>query len=136
MLSLIKFAFEWYLLFFVFCLVPSIILGVIFQYLVCKHKIRKFTVVLLTFISFVASIFINYFILGISVRENIYFSVVITIVLSTCIVSLVRSYLLDKRQYYINSFLEVVKTIVFAMFVTPLVMTVVFFSILFAFNIF
>lgn len=132
MLSFLRDVFDWYLGFFVLCLVPSIILGPIFQYLVSKPKFRRAATLWLTLIGFIASIFVNYYVLSISFKKDIFYLMVITITLSTFIVSLIRSCLLNKRQCYINSFLEVVKTTVFAMFVTPIVMGIIFGPIFFS----
>lgn len=119
-----------YSFFFGFCLIPSILLGIIFQYLVSRQATRKFAVPLLTVIALVAGIFINYYVLGVPLRDKIYFPILITITLSTLIISSMRSYFLNRSKCYVNSFTEVVKNIMFAMFVTPIVMPFIFFHLL------
>lgn len=89
---------------------------------------RKFAVSLLTVIALVAGIFINYYVLGVPLRDKIYFPIFITITLSTLIIPSMRSYFLNRSKCYVNSFIEVVTNVMFAMFVTRIVMPFIFFS--------
>lgn len=125
---------EFYWFFFLFCLVPSIVLGVIFQYLVVNQKTRRWAVLLLTALALLAGVFVNYFVLEISVKDEFYPPVLLTITLSALIVSSLRYWLLKRRNYYTMSFFEEIKTIGFAMFLTPAIMLVVFFLMLFCFS--
>lgn len=110
------------------CLIPSLIFGVIFQFFVSRVETRKYTVTIIVFLSLLIGLFISVPIVfvGIWIDVRVCCLFVATISISTSVVCALRKHLLDRRKVFVNSLAETIYTILFVLFITPLIMLVVF----------